>query len=184
MNDADPDAVLMQRIARGEPGAVRHMTTRAIPRLHALAARILRDRTEAEDVAQEAVIRAVRQAPRWVAGGGRIDTWLHAVALNLCRDRLRRRRDVPTADFIDRADPAPDPEEELMETERSRQVATAIHALPERQRDAIMLVHYQDLSGAEAAQILGIGIEALESLLSRGRRSLREHFSNRGQGHD
>jgi RNA polymerase sigma-70 factor (ECF subfamily) len=176
LNDPDTDAQLMQRIARGEPGAVRQMTVKAMPRLHAFALRILRDGWEAEDVAQEVVIRAVRQAPRWTAAGARLDTWLHAVALNLCRDRLRKRREVPAAQLPDQADQAPGPEAGLLATERSERVAAAIGGLPERQRDAILLVHYQELTGAQAAEVLGISIEALESLLSRGRRRLKDHF--------
>jgi RNA polymerase sigma-70 factor, ECF subfamily len=185
LNDVDPDEVLMRRIARGDPGAVRQMTVIAVPRLHAFAARILRDRSEAEDVVQETVVRAVRQAPRWIAGNGRIDTWLHTVALNLCRDRLRRlRKELPTAKVPDQADTAPGPETVLLETERSQRVADAVHGLPERQREAILLVHYQELSGAEAAGILGISIEALESLLARGRRSLKEQFSKQEKDND
>ena len=65
-------------------------------------------------------------------------------------------------------DPTPDAEAGLIEAEQGDAVAAAIEALPERQREAILLVHYQDLSGAEAASVLDISIEALESLLARG----------------
>lgn len=73
-------------------------------------------------------------------------------------------------------------EASLIDAERSEQVAVAIQGLPDRQREAIILVHYQELSSNEAATILEVSIEALESLLSRGRRHLKQQFSK--QEHD
>jgi len=75
------------------------------------------------------------------------------------------------------ADPTPDAETTLIEAERGDAVANAIAALPERQREAILLVHYQDMSGADAALALDISVEALESLLARGRRTLRAQLA-------
>ncbi len=99
------------------------------------------------------------------------------MVLNLCRDRLRRRREVTTDALPETIDPAPDAEATLLAAERGRDVAAAIAALPERQREAILLVHYQDLSGAQAALALDISVEALESLLARGRRTLRARLA-------
>ena len=140
---ADPDEDLVRRVGQGDPAAIQAMVARKLPRMLALAQRLLGDPVEAEDVAQDALMRAWRQAPRWVPGRAKFDTWLHRVALNLCYDRLRRRREAPTA------------------------------VLPDRQREAIVLCPYQDLSNIEAAELMGISVEALESLLSRGRRALR-----------
>jgi RNA polymerase sigma-70 factor (ECF subfamily) len=172
----------MKRIAQGQSSAIRELTIRAGPRLHAFAARILGSSADAEDVAQEAVIRTVRHAPRWESGGAKLDTWLHAVVLNLCRDRLRRRREVSGVETPDKADEAPSPEQALLEAERGHLVAAAINALPERQREAIMLVHYQDLNAAEAARALGISVKALESLLARGRRRLKQELLAKENG--
>ena len=180
----DSDSELMRDVARGDSEALRRMVDTYLPRIHGFASRILRDRVEAEDVVQEALMRAVRRAADWRPGATRFDTWLHTVALNLCRDRLRRCREHVIDRLPERADPAAGPELELLTTERSRSVEIAVHALPERQRDAILLVHYQDLSGAQAAEVLGVSTEALESLLSRGRRSLREQFKNQGPADD
>ena len=173
MSRHDPDEELVERIGRGDAAATRLLVAAKLPRVLGLATRVLRDRTAAEDVAQETFVRVWRTAGKWQPGRARFDTWLHTVVLNLCRDRLRRRREVTDDAMPGIADPTPDAETVMIEDERGRDVAEAIARLPERQRDAILLVHYQDLSGADAAGVLGVSIEALESLLARGRRTLR-----------
>lgn len=174
LREADPDLPLVERIGQGDAAAVRLLVNAKISRLHALASRMLGDAGEAEDVVQETFVKAWKQAARWRPGQARFDTWLHTVTLNLCRDRLRRRRDVPTDNVPDHADPSPNAESQLTDKEQSRSVAAAIGALPERQRDAIILVHYQDMTNSEAALALDVSVDALESLLARGRRALRK----------
>jgi RNA polymerase sigma-70 factor (ECF subfamily) len=182
LNAQDPDAALIEGVSRGESSATRMLVAAKLPRILGLATRMLRDRAEAEDVAQEALMRVWRNAGTWRPERARFDTWLHAIVLNLCRDRLRRRREVTSDTMPEAADTRPGVETELLEAERGEQVARAIAALPERQREAILLVHYQDLSGAEAAAALEISVEALESLLSRGRRALRRQLAGLEEG--
>ena len=98
LSERDPDAELVAGVGRQEPAAVRTLVARKLPRLLALATRMLGDRMEAEDVAQEAFMRIWKQAPTWREGEARVDTWLHRVALNLCYDRLRRHREEPAAE--------------------------------------------------------------------------------------
>jgi RNA polymerase sigma-70 factor (ECF subfamily) len=173
--DEDPDAELLARVGRSEPQAVRLLVARKLPRLLSLAQRLLGHRGEAEEVAQDTFIRVWKQAPMWRPGAARFDTWLHRVALNLCYDRLRRRRDEePHAeDHPDPIDPTATPEQMMHASQRGARVARALAALPARQREAIVLQYYQDLSNVEAAELMQISVEALESLLSRARRSLR-----------
>ncbi|RYY14201.1 MAG: RNA polymerase sigma factor [Alphaproteobacteria bacterium] len=181
MSADDPDTVLVERIGQGDATATRRLITAKLPRVLGLATRVLRDPVAAEDVAQEAFVRVWRAARRWQPGSARFDTWLHTVVLNLCRDRLRRRHDV-AGTVPEVADPAPNAEAVLIEAERGQDVADAIASLPERQRDAILLVHYQDLSGAAAAAVLEVSVDALESLLARGRRTLRARLSPSQEG--
>jgi RNA polymerase sigma factor (sigma-70 family) len=169
----DPDEELLGRVAAGDPAAVRALAARKLPRLLALAGRMLGEATEAEDVAQEAMIRAWKQAPLWRPGAARFDTWLHRVALNLCYDRLRRRRETPTDQPPEQVYEGPAPDRGLEARDVGRRVAAAMQALPDRQREAVALCHYQELTNIEAAAVMGLSVEALESLLSRGRRALR-----------
>lgn len=163
------------------------MVARKLPRLIALATRMLGDRTEAEDVAQDVFARLWKQAPRWRTGQARFDTWLHRVALNLCYDRLRARRELPIDDDADPGmanalDPAAPPDAHWESHARQQQVRHALAALPVRQREALVLCYYQELSNAEAAGLMEISVEALESLLSRARRNLRTQLVHGDNG--
>ncbi len=177
MSGEDPDAGLIARVGQGDAAATRAMVNAKLPRVLALARRMLGDAAEAEDVAQETFLRVWRQAARWRPGAARFDTWLHLVTLNLCRDRLRRRRETTVPAMPEPVDPAPRADAALDEAAQARAVQAAIAALPQRQREAILLVHYQDLTNIAAAQAMAISVEALESLLSRGRRALRTRFA-------
>ncbi len=175
---ADPDEALLRRVAVGEPAAIQAMVARKLPRLLSLATRMLGDPVEAEDVAQEAMLRIWKQAPKWKTGQARFDTWLHRVGLNLCYDRLRRRREVPVDNFPEMVDDSPAPDRGLLAAETGQRVQAVLMKLPERQREAIVLCHYQELGNIEAARLMGVSVEALESLLSRARRSLRASLAD------
>ena len=174
----DPDEDLVRRVGQGDPAAAQTLVSRKLPRILSLAQRMLGDAVEAEDVAQETMLKAWRQAPKWMPGKARFDTWLHRVALNLCYDRLRRRREIPTDTPPDRPDEGPAPDRGLLAAETGARVTAALKRLPDRQREAIVLCHYQELSNIDAAALMEISVEALESLLSRGRRALRQALSD------
>lgn len=179
MKETDPDVELLARIGNNETQAVNEMVSRKLPRLLALASRLLGDADEAKDVAQESFLRIWKQAANWQSGHARFDTWLHRVALNLCYDRLRSRKEqaLPDNDELpDAVDPAPLPQEQLEASARQDLMTTALATLPDRQREAIVLTYYQDLSNIEAAALMNMTVDALESLLSRARRNLRTHL--------
>ena len=170
---ADQDAELLRKIIAGDATATRLLVHQKLPRLHSLARRMLDDAVEAEDVVQECFIRLWRQAPTWRSGTARVDTWLHRVTLNLCYDRLRKKREVVVAEVPETADPAPGPGAALDVIEESGRVSSALSQLPLRQREAIVLQYYQGLSNIDAAAVMEVSVEAYESLLSRARRGLR-----------
>ena len=169
----DPDAELVAGIARGDAHATRAFVARHLNRLHGLAFRMLGNRADAEDVVQDVFMRVWKHAGRWEFGRARFDTWMYRVTVNLCYDRLRRRREIVTDTPPERADETPDAAQKIHATQVAARVRKALDALPERQRTAIMLCHYEDMSNIEAAEILEVSVEAMESLLSRGRRKLR-----------
>ncbi len=175
----DPDEVLLERIARGDMAAVSALVSRKLPKLLSLGRRMLNDPVEAEDVAQETLVRTWKQAATWVPGKARIDTWMHRVALNLCYDRLRRRKDSVSSDDIEIIDDAAGPSAQLEQAQTAQALQNALAQLPERQRTAITLNYYQEMSNIEAAGVMGVSIEALESLLARARRTLRTLMSEK-----
>src|SRR5215472_1615478 len=180
----DPDGELVARVGRGDRDAAQVLIDRHLPKLMTLARRMLSDPVEAEDVVQESFLRLWKHASAWRPGQAKFETWLYRVTLNQCYDRLRRR---PTASLDDAAyvaDPAPDPEASLGRRDVSSAILQAIEALPHRQRVAIVLCHYQDCGNVEAAEILGVSVEALESLLARGRRALREKLRHLREGEE
>jgi RNA polymerase sigma-70 factor (ECF subfamily) len=172
--DPDPsqtDDDLVRRYAGGDAAAARALTLRHAPRVLALARRLLGDPAEAEDVAQEAMLRLWRVAPDWRPGEAGVGAWLHRVATNLCLDRLRRRRESG-AEPPDRADDAPSVRAALATADRKAALEAALARLPERQRLAIVLRHLEERGNPEIAATLGTSVEAVESLLARGRREL------------
>ena len=175
---ADPDEDLVRRVGAGDPAAVQTLVARKLPRILALAVRMLGDAADAEDVAQETFLRIWRHASSWRRGNARFDSWIHRVTLNLCYDRLRRRREWVTDDLPEMVDPStlPDahPQEDALRVEQ------ALQGIAPRQREAIVLVYYQEMSNVEAAATLEISVDALESLLSRGRRSLQTILARDG----
>lgn len=171
----DPDVAVLARIARGETAACGVLIDRHLPRLHALATRLLGSSADADEVCQDAFVRAWQQAPNWQAGKARFSTWLHQVVLNLSRDRLRARRESAPLDTVaETADHADTPEQAHGRVEQARTIHRALHELPERQREALVLCHFQGFSNIEAAALLQLSVDALESLLARARRGLRD----------
>ena len=173
--EIDDDALLVLRVGEGDVAAYRELVRRYAAKLSRFAARLLRDATEAEDIVQETFLRLWQRASEYEPKA-RVTTWLHRITHNLAVDRLRARRTQPLPD--DEEMPTSARQATLLD-EKRRVVAleAALSALPERQASAIVLVHLHGLTGAEAAEVLGVGVEAVESLLSRGRRALRSELS-------
>ncbi len=169
----DPDAALLVRYAQGDAAAARVLTVQLTPRAFGHALRVLGDRTEAEDVTQEALMRLWKIAPDWRTGEAKVSTWLYRVVANLCTDRLRKRRgSVPLEDIAEPADPAESAEAKLQRGARLDALQAALDTLPDRQRQAVVLRHIEGLANPEIAAILDIGVEAVESLTARGKRAL------------
>jgi RNA polymerase sigma factor (sigma-70 family) len=169
------DDALLVLYANGDAYAARLLTQRLLPRVLNYAARLLSDPAEAEDVAQEAMLRLWRVASEWRQGEAQVSTWLYRVAGNLCIDRMRRRKraaSMPLDEAPELVDTAAGAETGMIEADRLRALQAALDGLPERQRQAVILRHIEGLANPEIAAIMEIGVEAVESLTARGKRAL------------
>ena len=118
-------------------------------------------------------MRLWRAAPQWKPGAARFTTWLYRVAMNACLDRKAKKRETPSDDLPEIADPRPEPSLALHQAQVAGHVRAALAALPDPQRVALILSHYQGFRNAEAADIMEISVAAFESLLARGRGNMR-----------
>ncbi len=166
------DEELLALYATGDQASARALMLRHAPRILGLATRMLKDQTEAEDVTQEAMLRLWKIAPDWRSGEAKVSTWLYRVASNLCSDRLRKRRGVGLDEAPEIEDDGLSAEEQMIQADRGKALNIAMERLPDRQRLALTLRHFQELSNPEIAGVLETSVEAVESLLSRGRRAL------------
>ncbi len=171
LSDVSDDALLVL-FANGDADAARLLNLRLTPRAYAQAMRMLRNRAEAEDVAQDAMMRLWKIAPEWRQGEAKVTTWLYRVVANLCTDRLRRQRSVAIDTIPEPEDGRASAADGIQDAARMNALYAALDELPERQRQAVVLRHIEGLGNPEIAEILEISTEAVESLTARGKRAL------------
>lgn len=176
-NETSDDALLIA-FGNGDRLAARILTDRHAPRVIGYAARLLKDRAEAEDVAQDAMMRLWKIAPEWRTGEAKVTTWLYRVVTNLCTDRLRKKRGSGLDEIAEPEDGKPSQDAVLMQKQRVAALDAALDTLPDRQREAVVLRHIEGLSNPEIAQVLEIGVEAVESLTARGKRALAKALAD------
>ncbi len=171
MNDISDEALLVL-FANGDKAAARALTLRLTPRVMAHAYRLLGIHADAEDVAQEAMLRLWRIAPDWRQGEAQVSTWLYRVVANLCADRWRRPRGVALEAIAEPEDGTASAADQMLERARANALQGALDRLPMRQRQAVVLRHIEGLPNPEIAQIMAISARAVESLTARGKRAL------------
>ena len=189
MDKQIPSEDLMARIAKGDNDAFEILVNRYQTSILNLIYRFIGDRTQAKDLAQEVFIK-VWQAAKSYKPDAKFTTWLYRVTANLCFNELKSSRRRKWFSFHRSgeegvhtleetlADRAPSAEDLLLEKERSRQISDALQSLPDKQRMALVLKRYDDLSYAEIGQIIGCSVSAVESLLVRAKRTLQEKLKN------
>src|SRR5205809_6709569 len=154
--EAAEDATLLAKVVAGDAAAFRTITERHLSAVLALARRMLRDDAEAEDVAQETMLRLWRNAAGLELGPNGVRPWLRRVASNLCIDRVRARRNTSVVEEVPEESAPPTQVRHLAERELGARVDAALQALPERQRLAITLFHYEGMSQIEVGEVLAI----------------------------
>ncbi|WP_424833159.1 RNA polymerase sigma factor [Ruegeria sp.] len=173
------DDVLLGRFADGDALAARLLTDRLGPRSYSVALRMLGNRAEAEDITQEAMMRLWQMAPDWVSGQAQVSTWLYRVTLNLCVDLRRKKRPGRLEDAPEVADDSGSAADQMQDAARKDALQAALGQLPERQRQAVVLRHIEELSNPEIAEVMDISVEAVESLTARGKRALAAILAGR-----
>ena len=174
------DEELMQAVCMGGRSAYQNLVKRHINSISHFAYRILGNQKDTEDITQEVFLRLWTNAQKWEPEKSKLTTWLHRIAHNLCIDYLRKHGRMQIQDsFDDEAINSPQKNEKSIDEKNSEMklLNEAISSLPENQRNALSLCHYQGFSNKEAAAIMSISVKALESAIARARRSLREKLT-------
>ncbi len=178
-SDKEIDKVLVKRIAAGDVAAFSLLSERYLVKVVSLSRRMLGDEAEAEDIAQECFLRVWKRADSFDPDKASFSTWLYRVAGNLCIDRIRKRKSqgvVEPLEYAENVGVPADQEREMAKKQLEERVDQALQILPDRQRQALVLCHFQGLRMKEASSIMEVSVEALESLLARGRRSLKKEL--------
>ena len=170
------DAGLLEAAAAGSHAAFAEIVERHFQPVYRLVWRMTGGAADSEDVAQEAFVKLWKN-PSQLREGAALRGWLMRVASNAVIDCSRKPRSPPLADAPEPPDPQARPDAPLDRAQAARLVDARIAGLPERQRLALSLVYFEGLTNIEAAAVMEVSVEALESLLSRARRSLKESLS-------
>ena len=178
---AEAQTDLLRRAASGDATAARILAQDLGKRAFAQAFRMLGNRAEAEDVAQDALMRLWRVAKDWRDDGAKPSSWLYRVVANLCIDRMRRTQPdtLDAEDGFEPEDDAPGVEAKMQQQARMDALYAALRQLPDRQRQAVVLRHIEGLANPEIAEQLNVSVEAVESLTSRGKRALAAALAKR-----
>lgn len=179
--DEATDDVLLGRIADGDRRAFQDLMTRYVRTMISLAQRIAGNPDDADEVVQEAFLKVWKLAPRWRRDGeAHFSTWLYRVVLNRALDVRRRKPFAALDEAGDPADPSPDSLDQAINQQRRALLLEAMASLPERQRAALSLHYFSEISAPQAAQVLEVSLSAMESLLIRGKRGLKACLERRG----
>jgi len=173
----DPDHALMLRIAGADMLAYRELVDRHLDRSVRVAERMLGNRQDAEDIVQEVCLKVWKEAPRW-RPQAKFSTWLYRVLVNACIDWRRKVVPFVDTDMDGIEDGRCGDDERLIEQEDSRRVRDALQTLPARQRAAVVLSYYEELTNQQAADVLGLTLGAFQQLLFRAKQKLKGHLTS------
>jgi RNA polymerase sigma-70 factor (ECF subfamily) len=175
------DDGLLSQIAEGDRRAFAQLMDRHIDRAHGLAKRVLGNKSDAEDVVQDAFMKVWQKAGQWQPGRAQFSTWLYRVVVNRCLDLKRKPVNTALDNIAEQSDDRPDAYEDIAARQRQARITGAVAGLPERQRTAIALSYTAGMSNAQAAETMEISVKAFESLLVRAKRELRGQLAGDGE---
>lgn len=175
------DNELLCAIAGGDRVAFRRLMARHTRSMLALATRITGNPDDADEIVQDTFLKIWSAAAKWRSDGpATFGTWVYRVVLNACLDRGRRAPFSPLEDAGDPPDPGVAGVDFVMARQRDSVLAHAMNHIPTRQKQALALYYFSDMSAPQAAQVLDLSVPALEALLVRGRRALKHILQRRG----
>ena len=173
------DEELMLAVCNGDRSAYQIIVRQHLKSISHYAFRMLGNQKDTEDITQETFLRLWLNATKWQPEKAKLTTWLHRIAHNLCIDYLRKHSNAQTQAYNEERDGRQaqllEANESLDESSKIKKLNEAIRRLPENQRSALMLCHYQSFSNRQAAAIMNTSVKALESAIARAKRSLRKH---------
>ena len=176
--DSNDDALIMAA-GNGDQQAFNRLVQRHSPKLYAIVFRYVRSREDADEIVQEAFWKTWKMAPKWQPGRAKFSTWLYQVAVNSSIDVLRkgkRRPEITLDNFSDMEGPDRSADAVIEGSQSLALMQQAIDRLPDKQRLAILLSTHEEKSNIEIASIMGKSEGAVEQLLVRARRSLRQTY--------
>jgi len=178
----EKDESLMERVWKHDHQAFSILVERHNQKFYASAYRMVLNKQEAEDIVQEGFLKIWNNPKLWKAGkGAKFTTWFYRIIMNLSLDQLRRGSKNSFVDDLDVfEDDQASQEENLADKQQQIQMNEAMEALPEKQRMALTLCFYDGLSNKEAAEIMGVKVKALESLLIRAKTGLKDYLLRTG----
>ncbi len=172
------DDSLLRRIREGDHEAFATLVHRHTKRFYGVAYRLVQQKDDAEDIVQAAFVKLWEKPERWDQNHqAKFTTWFYAVITNLCLDHNKRKRPLPLSEEMEIVDHRPDQEELIDRKQRRFLLEGFIRSLPERQRLALTLCFYEGLSNREAADIIGVKVKAVQSLIMRAKTALKEKLS-------
>ncbi|HEX2386465.1 MAG TPA: sigma-70 family RNA polymerase sigma factor [Candidatus Binatia bacterium] len=172
------DGELLALIQSGSQYAFGVLVRRHTDRFYRLAYRYVQNRETAEDIVQDAFLKLWEEPSRWQPQRqSRFTTWFYKVVVNLCLDWQKKKRPQSLPEDMPIVDDRERPEDAVVRAEEQRRLEAEIAALPERQRAALNLCFAEGVSNQEAADIMGVNLKALQSLLMRAKATLKERLS-------
>lgn len=175
--DSMEDEQLMARIAKGDEQAFNWLVRQHLPRAYAIARRVLAERADAEEAAQDAFTKLWVNAAQWQPDKAKFSTWFYRIVTNAALD-LARRKKLPTTNdetlMAMQADDTASVEDRLQEADERAALQAALATLTPAQRAAVTLCYFEEMTNPEAAKVMGMHLKALEGLLVRARKTLRD----------
>lgn len=171
----DPDHRLMNRIAHQDADAFRELITKHLNAGTRIAERMLGNRQDAEDVMQELCMKVWKEAARWQPKA-KFSTWFFRVLINACIDYKRRQRTPTTIDMDTLCDESPAIDEVLINGQKRERIIEALQLLSDRQRAAMVLTYYEDMSNQQSADLLEIELGAFHQLLFRAKQNIKKRL--------